>query len=279
MTQGPEYVVASREGLYIVTKTHCRRVASGQYFGVTVKDGAIYAFENAGNRAGEATPRGRIVRFSLRDGAISDPEILVERLHYKCHQVDFFDGSFFVVDTENQRILEFDSDWRGTTHQILPPIEAGGTADAHINSLLGLGDRVYVLFHNGPRERPSELLEYDRDFVERHRTTLGSTGCHDIVRLEDGRFLYCESTKGQITRDDGLSVKIDQLYTRGLAVGEDEIAVGSSLYGKRLTRDFLPGFVTFLDRSYQRLARLYVPAAPTQIRRLDGADLSLSRPR
>jgi hypothetical protein len=41
----------------------------------------------------------------------------------------------------------------------------------------------------------------------------------------------------------------------------------------------LPGFVTFLDRSYRRIARLRLPAAPTQIRRLDGADLSLSQPR
>ena len=70
-----------------------------------------------------------------------------------------------------------------------------------------------------------------------------------------------------------------QFIRLALAVGPDEIAVGSSLYGKRLTRDLLPGFVTFLDRSYRRIARLHLPAAPTQIRRLDGLDLSLSQPR
>jgi hypothetical protein len=91
--------------------------------------------------------------------------------------------------------------------------------------------------------------------------------------------LFCESHQGRLSCDDGSSYQIDNLLTRGLAVGPEEIAVGSSLYGKRLTRDLLPGFVTFLDRSYRRVGRLHLPAAPTQIRRLDGLDLSLSQPR
>jgi len=91
---------------------------------------------------------------------------------------------------------------------------------------------------------------------------------------------FCFASRiGRLSCDDGSSYQIDNLLTRGLAVGVDQIAVGGSLYGKRLTRDLLPGFVTFLDRSYRRVARLHLPAAPTQIRRLDGFDLSLSRPR
>jgi hypothetical protein len=134
------------------------------------------------------------------------------------------------------------------------------------------------MFHNKSRGLTSEIIEFDRGFRERRRLVLGSAGCHDIVRLEDGHLLYCESFKGCLARDDGLAFAVDDLYTRGLAVGEDEIAVGSSSFGRRVARVLLPGFVTFLDRAYQRIARLYVPAAPTQIRRLDGADLSLSRP-
>jgi hypothetical protein len=34
-----------------------------------------------------------------------------------------------------------------------------------------------------------------------------------------------------------------------------------------------------MDRSFKRLDRIELPAAPTQIRRLDEADLSLSTPR
>jgi hypothetical protein len=185
-----------------------------------------------------------------------------------------------VVDTNNQCILEFDAQWRrAKSHQILPTAARNSPGDAHINSFLGLGDSIYLMLHNGARAIPSEIVEFDRGFRKRRRTTLSSPGCHDIVRLEDGRFLYCESFKGQLACDDGTKFKIDELYTRGLSVGEDEIAVGSSLYGKRLARALLPGFVTFLDRSFRRIARHYVSAAPTQIRRLDGADLSLSSPR
>jgi hypothetical protein len=52
-------------------------------------------------------------------------------------------------------------------------------------------------------------------------------------------------------------------------VSEDEIAVGSSLYGRRMGRALLPGFVTFLDRDFRRTGRLDLPAAPTQMRALD----------
>ena len=81
------------------------------------------------------------------------------------------------------------------------------------------------------------------------------------------------------TADGSVDVEIDQLMTRGLAVGEDEIAVGSSLFDMKPHRLLTPGFVTFLGRDYRRLSRVHVPAAPTQIRRLDGVDLSLSQPR
>jgi hypothetical protein len=201
-------------------------------------------------------------------------------LDHNGHQLDYFDGALYLVDTFNQSILEFDEAGSSVkSHPILPPAVREGPDDAHINSFLAVEDSVYVMLHNGHRELPSEIIEFDRQLRERRRIVLPTTGCHDIVRLKDGRLLYCDSQNGSLARDDGFSLKIDELFTRGLAVTEDEIAVGSSFYGARIARALLPGFVTFLDRDYNRVARLYLPAAPTQIRRLDGADLSLSRPR
>ncbi len=122
------------------------------------------------------------------------------------------------------------------------------------------------------------MLEVDRRFVAKRRFTLPGQECHDLVPLEDGGWLICDSAHGRLISADGPVVEIDALYTRGLAVGVDEIAVGSSLFGARGHRELIPGFVTFLDRSYQRVARLHLPAAPTQIRRLDGHDRSVSGP-
>jgi hypothetical protein len=280
MSQGPDYIMAAREGLFIVNRTQWQHVADGHFFGVTVKGGGIYCFENRGDVRGEEAHLGRIVRYEYKRRRVEHPVILTDRLPYNCHQVDFFHDAFYVVDTDNQRVLEFDAQWGAPKiHQILPPGARDEPGHAHINSFLGLGDTVYLMFHNGQRGISSEIVEFDRDFRERGRVALPSAGCHDIIRLEDGGFIFCESYKGQVARVDGAAFKIDELYTRGLSVGADEIAVGSSLYGARIKRTLLPGFVTFLDRSWKRVARLYVPAAPTQIRRLDGADLSLSQPR
>jgi hypothetical protein len=282
VSDGPEYVVASREGLYIVDHAKWRLAAEGRFFGVTVHKADIFCFKLIileDDR--EQTRFGQIVRYRFIDSKrLGEPEILIDELDYNCHQVDFFDGSFFVVDTRGQRLLEFDENWRSAAiHQILPPAAEKSSGYAHLNSFLGHDRSIYVMLHNQQRRLPSEIIEFDRKFSERRRITLPWTGCHDIVRLEDGQLLFCESLRGRLSCDDGSSHQIDKLLTRGLAVGEDEIAVGSSLYGKRIARVLLPGFVTFLDRSYQRVARLYLPAAPTQIRRLDGSDLSLSHPR
>lgn len=277
----PEYVVASREGLYFASRERHRRVADGQFFGVTIRGDDIYCFKTLPLDAARANPHGgSIVRYRYAKGEISAPELLVSGLDHNCHQIDFISGMLRVVDTEHQRILDFDDRWRlSAEHPLLPPAPARTPGHAHINSILGVGDSIYVLFHNLSTGRPSEIVEFDPGFHERHRIQLRTAGCHDIVRLEDGRLLYCESLEGAIARDDGWRLKIDGLFTRGLSVGPNEIVVGSSLFGKRAARAFLPGFLTFFDRSYRRTGRLYLPAAPTQIRRLDGADLSLSTPR
>jgi hypothetical protein len=278
----PDYIVASREGLYIVNHQEWRRVADGYFFGVTVRGSEVFCFKTTSRTPRETKPgTGQIVRYQrMPDSTFSEPAILVDGLDYNCHQVDFFDGSFYVVDTRGQRLLEFDEQWRvAAIHQILPPAGEDSDDYAHINSFVGYDDTIYVMLHNFKRGLPSEIIEFDREFHHRRVIVLSPSACHDIVRLENGQLLFCESHKGRLACDDGSSYPIDELLTRGLAVGKDEIAVGSSLYGKRLARDLLPGFVTFLDRSYRHITRLRLPAAPTQIRRLDGADLSLSQPR
>lgn len=281
-SDGPDYIVASREGLYLVNHVRWRRVADGCFFGVTVQGPDVYCFKTVSREAATLNPlSGQIVRYrSSAGGAFSGPEVLVQGLDHNCHQIDFFDGSFYVVDTRGQSLIEFDDSWRcANVHRLLPPAEEGGPGYAHLNSFLGHDDAIYVMLHNFRRQQPSEIIEFDRRYRVRRTITLSLSACHDIVRLEDGRLLFCESHRGRLSCDDGSSCQIDDLLTRGLAVGADEVAVGSSLYGLRLARDLLPGFVTFLDRSYRRVARLHLPAAPTQIRRLDGLDLSLSRPR
>jgi len=279
VTRPMRYIVASRSGLFLVNEARWKRVSEGQYFGLTVRGEEIYCFEAA---AAAGKGLGRIVRYRLADETLIEPRPLVEGLDNGCHQVDFFDGAFFVLDTYNQAVLEFDENWRlAARHHPLPPatFKQWTQGYVHMNSLLGRGRTIFLMLHKGGTGERSEILVLDRAFRIERRISLDGYGCHDIVEKEDGRLLCCDSQSGRLIHHDGEPVQIDELMTRGLAVGPDEIAVGSSLFDERPHRLLIPGFVTFLDRSFNRIGRLHLPAAPTQIRRLDGNDLSLSQPR
>lgn len=265
----PAYLVASRQGLYFANRHGWRKCAEGRFFGIVCVEDRVFAFRHGPPSEGEAANSGHVVSFRFRSGELHECEILVEGLDHNCHQLAFFDGSFFVVDTLDQRILEYDPDWRPVAaHQILPPAPRDGPDHAHLNSIAGNSDTIWVMLHNKPRGLPSEIVELDRGFRERRRTILPCYGCHDIVPLEDGRLLTCLSPRGEIAAFPDPAVPIDNCWTRGLAVGPEEIAVGSSLFGARIARDLLPGFLTFLDRSLQRTARFHLPAGPTQIQRI-----------
>ena len=263
----PAYLVASRQGIFLVRRDHWRQLVAGGFFGIVCVGEDVFAFRHDLPHAGALT--GRIVRFAWERGELVEQAVLVSGLDRHCHQLDHFDGAFFLVDTHDQSIREYDLAWAPAgVHQILPPADPDGPDHAHVNSIMGDAETVRVMLHNKQRGMPSEIVEYDRMFRERRRMLLPCSSCHDIASLPDGRLLTCLSPRGVIRVLPGKGYKIDDYLTRGLAVSPDEIAVGSSLYGPRRTRAQLPGFVTFLDHDFRRTGRISVPAAPTQIRRL-----------
>lgn len=266
----PAYLVASRQGIYLVRREGWRLLVQGQYFGIACAGREVFAFRHEAADSDKGPLTGRVVRFAWEGGGLAERGVVASGLDHNCHQLDVFDGAFFLVDTLDQSIREYDASWKPVAvHRILPPADREGPDHAHLNSIAGDAATVRVMLHNGRRDRPSEIWELDRAFRPRARIVLPCSGCHDIVPMPDGRLLTCLSPRGEIALVPGEAHKIDDLWTRGLVVGAEEIAVGSSLYGKRLGRALLPGFVTFLDPAFRRTGRLYLPAAPTQMRGLD----------
>ena len=262
----PVYLVASRQGLYAARRGGFRLLISGRFFGIVALQDEVFAFRH-GAWSDENPNSGSIVRYRWRSGSLDEEAIMVAGLDQNCHQLEHHDGRFFLVDTLNQCILEFDTDWKPlASHQILPPAARESAGHAHLNSITVEGDRIWIMLHGGRSGRNSEIWEFDRSFSQIGRTILPCTGCHDIVVLHDGRLLTCLSPRGEIQVGRDQVYSVDELWTRGLAVGPSEIAVGSSLYGKRIHRTLLPGFLTFLDPAFDRIGRLYLPAAPTQVR-------------
>lgn len=277
---GCDYIVSTRRGLLAAGAAGWRRVAHGQYFGLTLDGNDILAFE-ACDRPRFPTRMGRIVRLCVQDARIVDTAVFVDGLDNGCHQIDLIGDTLIVVDTYRQRILEIAPDAKTKEFQPFPFIrERPGTADyVHFNSVLGSGDRRLLVLHNDYNRtgRTSEIALLDASWNVVERRAMAGTGCHNLALLEDGSILSCGSLEGTLINSAGMQAKVSNLMTRGLAVGQDVIAVGGSTFSEREDRDSEPGVLHLLDRKFRLLSSLPLPSPPTEIRRLDGNDLSLSR--
>jgi len=277
---GMTHLVATRGGLFALNAAGHIRIAHGSFFGLTMRGHSIFAFE-ACDLAGLPTRRGRIVRLDRAGGKIAEARVVIDGLDNGCHQIDFIDGRLTVLDTQHQRVLRFTAGEAGyETLYPLPPMgrRAWSRGYVHVNSLLQAEDRILLLFHNGfaYTGKASEVAIFDLDWRERERWPLPGQNCHNLAVLEDGTLLSCGSAAGEIIGLDGPLAKISTMMTRGLSVDAGSITVGASKFSARADRHAVPGTVTFLDRDWAVRSVVEMPAAPTDIRRLDGADLGLS---
>lgn len=277
---GATHIVATRDGLFATDGNTLGRIAYGMFYGITIQPHAILAFE-ACDRPREPSARGRIVRFRHMQGRIVGSDILATGLDNGCHQIDLIHGRLCVTDTYNQRVAAFAED--GGAPEFLYPLGRAAGNDwaggyAHVNSLIAHGDDILLLLHNGADRtaRPSEVLRLTRDWRPIARQPLDGLGCHSFAILEDDTVLACGSFAGELVSTDGCRVKVCDMMTRGLSVGDAEIVVGGSAFAGRDARDAAPGALFFLDRDYRVATRLEVPAPVMEIRRLDGRDRSLS---
>lgn len=275
-----DHLVASRRGLFAVAPHGFRQIAYGLFFGITLNGNDIFLFE-ACDRPRLRTRKGRIVRLT-RDGArIVDAAVVATGLDNDCHQIDIIDGLLTVLDTANQAVLRFTLD--GTpvdTIQPLPVAEqndwAGGYA--HINALIADGETIRLMLHNGGRERRrSEIAIFDRDWRLIERVEVPGYGCHNVAILEDGGVMTCGSMDGELIVTAGTRTRVSDAMTRGLSVDADSIVVGESPFAEREVRDEMKGAVLFLDRDFGQRAVVPIPGPPTEIRRIDGQDRSLSQ--
>ncbi len=279
--RGFSHLVASRQGLYAINSERSVLVLEGQFFGVSLRQGAFVCFQAHGQLTSTAA-HGRLIELRLEDGRITHTAVRRQGLPNGCHQVDFIDRYLYVMDTYSNRVLRFDQDF-APSGEFLPVGAAGfnrwDEGYAHLNSIIRRGDEVFLLKHNGTAKtgKKSEVLRCGLDLEVRETIALDGGACHNIVFLEDGRFLVCDSVGGNLIDSRGEIYPVDDMWTRGLSVSRDQIVVGSSFYGpERRRRRYLPGKIYFLDHDFRRLSTLELPAAPTEIRRLDGLDRSLS---
>lgn len=270
------HLVCTRTGLFAMTSASWVRVAHGKFFGATILGDRAVIFEQF-DYYGAGT--GRLLTLDLVSPRTF--EGWATGFHSNCHQLDLVRGHLVVVDTRNQELVGVDRS--GSLRTVARPLPFDGQSYAqgyvHFNSVYEADGLVYLLAHNGgvATGLPSRVVALDDDWQIVEQFLIPGRGCHNIVKLDDGSFLFCDSVGGNLIDRSGPLVHVDDIFLRGLSVHEDEIVVGASYYTERAGRHTVPGRVHFLDRSFRSRAVLELPGAPTEIRRLWGPDLAMSR--
>ncbi len=280
---GFTHLVATRKGIFAVNQQEWVLLLKGFFFGMVVRGDEIFAFE-ACDQPYSITRQGRLIRITLSGSDIVESAVLVKGLDNGCHQIDFIQGRLHVVDTYNQRMLRFAPGEQ--TYEVIVPLpgpqpdrnDRHDPAHVHMNSVLGVGDRILTLLHNRSTHtgRNSEIALFDEQWREHDRWQLLGKNCHNMVLLPTGALLVCDSDAGRLITTAGQSVAVTEHFLRGLAVNAESVVVGSSKLSERNERMVSDGFVTFLDGDYRAEAVLHLPGSPTEIRRLDGHDFGSS---
>ena len=279
---GFTHIVTTRKGLFAVRQGEWKLLAYGQFYGIALRQHGVYVFQ-ACNATYDPTARGRLVHFEREGDRLTSVRVIAKGLDNGVHQMDFVDGSLCVVDTYNQQVLRFHPDGevlepRFPLAKLAERWSGKQQGYVHANSLLAVGNKILLLLHNQWRHTGecSEVLLCDLAWQPLERWTVPARSGHDLALLEEGTLLLCDSESGDLIGTDDFRVHVSPYLTRGLAVGEDSIVVGASRLANRETRERVTGTITFLNRSYVIESVLELPAAPMDIKRLDGRDGSSS---
>jgi len=281
--RGYTHVIASRPGLFVANATSYKQVLRGRFFGITVKDGDIYCFQAMGEHGDDIDANGRIIRLCVKNDRIEKAEIVVTGIDSACHQIDFVGDDLLVVDCYNGRILQVrpGSKESPKAHYPLGEVSrATAREQYHMNSIAGHPDgTIWVLLHNGGR-KCSEIVVLDKQFKPVRRIYVDAGAAHNIVFTNDElEYLVADSLGGRIISAHGTAIDggTSMLMVRGISLDDEVCVIGDSAFSTRPLRRYVPGRVHFVDRrTWSVKNTIALPGAPTDIRKIDGKDLSIT---
>ena len=272
-----ECLVATVKGLYFSGHGKLTRLLPGRFYGLTTDKEFWYVFERL-------SKRGRIIRFSIKNGCMEHPKQLISNLSPGCHQIDFLGSNLYVTDTYNNCLLVFSVNKSGEMilkdkHYppgILTQDREISENYTHMNSVWQYEDDIYVLFHNNTTKtgRYTEIARLNADCTIAERIQTTASNGHNVMRY-NGQFLICDSMASTLTLN-GKAVFTCDLFTRGLTVTESFIIVGGSDYGERTKREQLKGKLYFIDHNFNLIASLDMQGMVQEIRTLSHTDFGLS---
>lgn len=219
------------------------RTGDGYYFGITHQQKTFVLFV-----------AGVLTYFNSSTNPISTKKRLQQ-----AHQIEWVEDKILVTDTGNNSLAIFDSQARFLDriyfNEIRQDDKDRGRLGNHFNSVHRVEDKVYVVAHN--YEKPSEVWVLGwPDLKILGKLETRAAWAHNVWQGEWG-LVICDSKHGslyEVSSGETIWRSDDpQAFTRGLAVSDDYIFVGSSIYQERKERFWKSGKLWILDRKTLRL--------------------------
>lgn len=280
---GP-FLVGSGAGCLHYSDAGLRQLFDGDVYGITRGPDWWYAFR----RADET---GQLLAFDPSGGRVDELHVVRSFLSGDIHQIDWIDGSLYLCDTANNRLLVHELTDDGldvaSADRYYPPGRLSNDRQspnyAHLNSVYALDGRCLVVYHNDTENTgdSSELALLDENLNEDCRIPLEARCAHNVLAY-DGDFWWCDSLAreegGRLVRD-GEALFEHDLFLRGLSLSGDVILVGGSEIADRRSRDSADGWIFALGPDGEEHGRIHVPDSGgiNEIRRVQASDLSLSQ--
>jgi hypothetical protein len=215
------------------------RSGDGYYYGVTFKEGTIVTTHTG----------GYLQYFNSHARSWLTTNQLVQP-----HQAEWIDGNILVANTGKNCLSVFDDNGLFCRNVFLNSIhwddKNTNRKGNHFNSVHRVEDQIYLIAHNYERPSVVWILSWPELEVIGQKVT-GAGWAHNIWIGEWG-MVICDSQNGGLYEVlSGKTIwktKERTLMTRGLAVSDDFIFVGRSLFNENKDRYWKDGGIWILDR-------------------------------
>lgn len=216
------------------------RTGDGYYYGITQKNGTIVLSHSGGH-------------LSFFHKNTPDPQFTINHL-IQPHQIEWVDDKILVTNTGKNCLSVFDENgnlYRDIYfNEIRWDDKNKGRLGNHFNSVHRKNDRVYVVSHN--YSRPSEVWVLAWPELEVIETIVTKTAWAHNVWVSDLGIVICNSKFGSLHEVQSGETIWDSgqknVMTRGLAVSDEYVFVGRSMYSERKTRSWKTGGLWIIDR-------------------------------
>ncbi len=243
-----EFIIGTSSGLWYLKCDTLYQLTFASSYGVTYDGKRWYANQNLGQFS-------RIISFEIdcegERPIIYNPQYLWLGLPKSIHQIDYYDGTIYVVDTLNNRIITIDKQGKKQFYSHKTESKRP-SVNNHFNSLFLTDSFIYLCAHNGTLKpkRYSEIYVLCKETMKLCNIITTTAGNAHNILLKNECLFYCDSLAGTLMQDKNDLFKAEDTFLRGLAYSEKSIVLGGSGFARRDARTSTDGALFVLTPDF-----------------------------